>query len=342
MNEQPNSFHSLIVDTFNESELRLLCLELNIDYEELPAILPKSGKVARLIFYCRVNGRLPDLLVYCQKERTHYVWPSLADLMRQSEKQLLGQPQKPPQPFEPETVWIPAGTFLMGSLPSEGTPDNELIQHEVILPDYHIGRYPITNRQYAEFLKQTKHKRPPRWLGIKPPEGQETHPIVNVSWHDAQAYCAWLRDVTERAYRLPTEAEWEKAARGDDGRIYPWGNHWYPENCHHSAKGTVSIEQNPEGASPYGCQHMVGNIRQWTITLWGNDFETATYRYPYDKEDGREAEDADQAIYRIVRGSNFKDPPERHRCTARSFYAPDNQASHRGFRIVIAPGTIQA
>ncbi len=114
-----------------------------------------------------------------------------------------------------EMVPIPAGTFLMGE--GEG-------QHKVHLDAFRIGKYPVTNGQYAEFVAATGYEPPSHWRGKKPLPEVLNHPVTYVSWHDARAYCAWLSELRGEEVRLPTEAEWEKAARGTDGRRYPWGD----------------------------------------------------------------------------------------------------------------------
>ncbi len=327
------SLLELIHETFNEDEVRTLCFALHIDFEDLPASLGKQGKVRELILLCARAHRLDELVAYGRQQRPHLNWP---DPHLLANEQLLGQAVTPPQPYEPETILIPAGPFLMGSLPAEGGADVERPQHEVTLPAYAIGRYPVTNAQYAVFLKQAKYSPPRGWLGPKAPPGKEQHPVVNVSWYDAVAYCDWLRVQSTRPYRLPTEAEWEKAARGTDGRVYPWGNVWADGRCHHHSDTTAPVNAHPEGASPFGCLDMAGNVREWTSTLWGSDYQTPEYPYPYQAEDGREDTAAGTAVYRIVRGSAYVDDQARHRCAARAWYAPDNKNKHRGFRITIA------
>ena len=92
------------------------------------------------------------------------------------------------------------------------------------LPEFFIGKYPITNAQYAGFVKATRRKAPERWQNGALPASKAEHPVVNVTWDDAADFCRWLSEATGRSFRLPSEAEWEKAARGSDGRIYPWGS----------------------------------------------------------------------------------------------------------------------
>ena len=151
-------------------------------------------------------------------------------------------------------ILIPAGPFLMGSGPS---------QQAVELPRFLIARYPVTNDEYLRFVKATGHRSPKTWTaeGFRP--GQDRHPVVSVSWEDAVTYAQWA------GLRLPSEAEWEKAARGTDGRQYPWGNEFIPENCNTSeakTDGTRPVDAHPGGASPYGVMDMAGNVWEWTST----------------------------------------------------------------------------
>jgi formylglycine-generating enzyme required for sulfatase activity len=241
--------------------------------------------------------------------------------------------------FEPETVHVPAGSFLMGSPAGEGVPDWETPQHEVTLPAYRIGKYPVTNAQYAEFLKREQTQDAPRkvgWFLREPPAEQLDHPVVGVSWYDAQAYCRWLSVQTGRRYRLPTEAEWEKAARGIEGRLYPWGNEWEEGRCHARGDDTAPVAAYPQGASPYGCCDMAGNVQEWVSTLWGNDREP--FLYPYRDDDGRQDLQADAYLYRVRRvhrGGSFRDERPRLRCAARGYSNASSQVRWRGFRVVL-------
>jgi formylglycine-generating enzyme required for sulfatase activity len=102
----------------------------------------------------------------------------------------------------------------------------EIPQHTVELPAYQIGRYPVTNLEYKAFVEATGRHLPSHWEQGQFPDALADHPVVNVNWEDAAAYCDWLAETTGKPYRLPTEQEWERAARGTDGRRYPWGNDW--------------------------------------------------------------------------------------------------------------------
>jgi formylglycine-generating enzyme required for sulfatase activity len=187
------------------------------------------------------------------------------------------------QPFEPELIPIPAGEFLMGSDPrtDKNAGDDEQPQHYLHLPDYSIAKTPVTNVQYLAFVQSKGQKPPKYWKGGKPPGDKEDHPVVGVSWEDAMAYCNWLAEAMGKAYRLPSEAEWEKAARGADGRIWPWGNEWDEKRCNTREGGpgdsTPVGQYSPGGDSPYGCVDMAGNVFEWCTTGRGNRTPT-TFR----------------------------------------------------------------
>jgi serine/threonine-protein kinase len=155
-------------------------------------------------------------------------------------------------------VRIPAGEFLMG----EGGS-----QRKVYLDEYWMGKYPVTNAQYAAFVEATGYQYPKgdEWSdqGLRP--GRSKYPVVCVSMHDADAFCEWATQVTGHVIQLPTEAQWEKAARGTDGRTYPWGDE---EPTHHhctfNSGGTTQVGlHSPLGDSPYGCADMAGNVWEW-------------------------------------------------------------------------------
>jgi formylglycine-generating enzyme required for sulfatase activity len=184
------------------------------------------------------------------------------------------QSRAPRLPFEPEMILIPAGEFLMGSdlQKDEYAEKNERPQHTLYLPDYYLAKTPVTNAQYTAFVLATDHNVPIVWTDGPPPRGEENHPVVGVSWSDAKDYCDWLSEVTGRGYGLPSEAEWEKGARGTDGRIYPWGDQWDATRCSAERGDQVdatSVDAHPAGASPYGLLDMAGNVWEWTRSLEG-------------------------------------------------------------------------
>jgi formylglycine-generating enzyme required for sulfatase activity len=234
-----------------------------------------------------------------------------------------------------DTILIPAGRFVMAE--ATGTESNlTWTHHEFYLPDYEIGRYPVTNQEYAEFVKDEPRRYPRNadWNQTIPPAAKLKHPVVGVSWDDTQAYCRWLSQRTGQIYRLPTEAEWEKAARGGlDSRIYPWGDQFKADLCNNNRIMTTPVDQYSQGQSPYGCYDLVGNVREWTQTSWGDDWRITRYPYPY-QQDERERVDLPQEYFRICRGGAYNDDIRLLGCSPRSFYAPQGRVKNLGFRIV--------
>jgi formylglycine-generating enzyme required for sulfatase activity len=269
------------------------------------------------------------------------------------------QESKSPTPG-PQLVRIPAGKFLMGIPPAdvEGLAalfggealganrewlQAQTPQHEVDIPAFEIGRYPVTNADYAAFVKAAEGKAsPPRhWeKGQVPPE-LASHPVVNVTWQDAMAYCDWLSQQTGKKYRLPTEAEWEKAAGWDARqgvkRRYPWGEDWDAERCNSKESGlgrTTPVGQYSQagGDSPYDVSDVAGNVWEWTLSKWGREREKPTFGYPYDPHDGREA--LDGAEFRVLRGGSFYDGAGWCRAAARYPNEALLAADYIGFRVV--------
>jgi formylglycine-generating enzyme required for sulfatase activity len=152
-----------------------------------------------------------------------------------------------------ELLRVPAGDFLYGE-----------DKQKVTLPEYCIAKTPVTNAQYKAFVDAIGCQPPQHWPGGQVPKGRENHPVDQVDWQDAQNFCAWA------GLRLPTEQEWEKAARGTDGREYPWGG-WQAGRCNSSEakiRGTSPVDRFPSGASPYGLLDMAGNVSEWCGDLY--------------------------------------------------------------------------
>jgi formylglycine-generating enzyme required for sulfatase activity len=224
------------------------------------------------------------------------------------------------QPF----VYIPSGAFLMGSDPTVDplvTPP-EQPQHQLVLPSYWISRYPVTAIQFQLYLNESRsHLRGGRKYG------QDDYPVVDVTWLEARAYCNWLSEAAGLPISLPSEAEWEKAARGTDGRRYPWGNQSPTDELCNFHSATPVGHYSPQGDSPYGCADMTGNVWEWTRSLYK--------AYPYDPEDGREIIESDQP--RAVRGLTFNNREELSRCAYRHSLAPMLHLNTLGFRLAISP-----
>lgn len=153
---------------------------------------------------------------------------------------------------------IPAGDLVMGTdRPQADVQDQP--SHHVKLAAYLIDKYPVTNAQYARFVAATGHRPPLNWKEGKIPDGELLHPVTMVSWFDARSYAAWAKK------RLPTEAEWEKAARGSKGLRWPWGDFMDASrlNTYYSVGHATDVTAYPSGASPYGVMDMAGNVSQW-------------------------------------------------------------------------------
>lgn len=209
-------------------------------------------------------------------------------------------------PHDPQQLYIPAGEFLMGSTPDEREYayrlDKEVTRAygwyeketrtRVKIGDFCIDRYPVTNAQYKTFMNETGHPEPyisPEayqrqgflvhpyakvkeflWQEGSFPASRESHPVTLVSLEDSVSYCTWRGKKMGQRYRLPTEAEWEKAARGTDGRAFPWGNEWSPDYLNSGRRfgATTPVSRFPRGRSPFGLYDMVGNLFEWTATAW--------------------------------------------------------------------------
>ncbi len=211
-----------------------------------------------------------------------------------------------PADFEPEMIRIPAGEFLMGSdsTKDKDAGDNEMPQHRVYLDEYWIAKYPVTQAQYLGFVKATNQRIPDDWDKKQkaPLTNKLNHPVIQVDWNDAVAYCRWLAQMTGKPYRLPTEAEWEKAARGADGRIYPWGN-VVPDatrlNFNRNVGTTTEVGKYPSGASPYGVLDMAGNVWEWVADWCGEKYPSGA------SSPARNPAGPSSGTYRVLRGGSW-------------------------------------
>lgn len=348
MEKEQEIDHQALLEMLSQSLERLQALEQSLTPQEIPLWKATLKRLRGLISLLAgaAGGALYETLV--QDE----VYPEFKAKLEQLKDHVDAalEPYKPPvvtpgQPsttrppsslsaaeLEPEMVLIPAGPFLMGSDPGrdKDARKDEQPQHTLYLPEYYLAKTPVTNAQYAAFVDITGHRSPFSWEEGKPPRGEGDHPVVGVSWHDAVAYCNWLTEKTDKPYRLPSEAEWEKGARGADGRIYPWGNGWDAKRCNSAEGGPghiTPVGAFPQGASPYGLLDMAGNVWEWCHSL--------SRPYPYDSEDGREDPYAEGL--RVLRGGSFF-YQGYVRCASRLKLDPDLGDYRLGFRVVVAPG----
>jgi formylglycine-generating enzyme required for sulfatase activity len=226
---------------------------------------------------------------------------------------------------------VPAGPFLMGSDPAKDKDalDDEQPQHTVTLPAFQIGAYPVTIAEYACFVRAGQ-RRPTNWRAHL---GKLEHPAVNVSWDDAVAYAAWLTTLTDQPWRLPSEAEWEKAARWDSTtRIayrYPWGDRFDHNRCNTNDGGKsgstpVGTYADRNDASPCGAHDLAGNVREWSSSVFK--------LYPYDPRDGREQQDS--IGFRVTRGGSWRENAWFARTTCRHDREPPKFGYRNlGFRL---------
>lgn len=220
--------------------------------------------------------------------------------------------------------------------------DAEKPAHRLFLPAFQIACTPITNAQYLLYIQATSARTPDDWEDGQPPKDKLNHPVVDVSWYEACEYCEWMSQMTGKFIRLPSEAEWEKAARGDqDKRFYPWGDAFDPVRCNSRELGlndTTPVGIFPAGASPYGCLDMAGNVWEWTRSLWGKDLRDPTFKYPYKPDDGRENLDAPENILRMLRGGAFWHSHRDVRCAYRyRAGSPGARDGNTGLRGVVLP-----
>jgi formylglycine-generating enzyme required for sulfatase activity len=239
----------------------------------------------------------------------------------------------------PPVCEVEAGYFLMGSDPQQDKEafEAEKPQHWVNLAAYQIAKFPVTVAEYAGFVRDGgKEPTTKDFLTWARQLQHPDHPVVCVQWRDAVAYAAWLAKLTGQRWRLPTEAEWEKAARWDSkgkgySRIYPWGDHFDKNLCNTNASNirtTSEIGRYPRGASPCGAQDMAGNVWEWTSSAFNP--------YPYDAQDVRE--DPSTNRNRVLRGGAWLLEPRVARAACRNNEHPSQFAGFFydvGFRLLL-------
>jgi formylglycine-generating enzyme required for sulfatase activity len=220
-------------------------------------------------------------------------------------------------PIASETVLIPAGPFIMGSANEDERPP-----HEVFVEAYEIDKFEVANDEFQRFVDETGYATEGEQAGEEDSwrawaQDKPRHPVVKVTFGDARAYCEWA------GKRLPTEAEWEKAARGTEQLVYPWGNEWDPDGANTKEsgyRGTTAVGSFPQGASPYGAMDMAGNVAEWT-TDWFKAYPGGDFASPYFGEQ-----------YRVIRGGGWFTEQELVRTTERSASSEDLRNDDVGFR----------
>jgi formylglycine-generating enzyme required for sulfatase activity len=256
----------------------------------------------------------------------------------------LGDPRPGVCDREPEVIYLSAGTFLMG-----------LRNHEIYLPTFAIARYPVTNAQFRTFVEDGGYTA--KWRHCWTKEGWQfwdserwseprywqdafwsldNKPVVGVSWYEAAAYANWLSQVMGRDFRLPTEAQWERAARHTDGRIYPWGDEWQDGLVNSEESGlnrTTAVGSFPGGAAVCGAHDLSGNVWEWCSTRY-RDENGQEYPTPYRPDDGREDLSGDVSIWRVLRGGAFNTFQWDMRAAVRSGSDPFSGYNYIGFRVV--------
>ena len=212
-------------------------------------------------------------------------------------------------------------------------------EHGLNLASFWIARAPITHAQYALFIQDSGHRAPVDWIAGQPPSGLEAHPVYAVSWHDAAAYCAWLSRKTGHNISLPSEVQWEKAARGEDLRRYPWGNEWRPNRCNSAELGLgepLPVGTLPEGVSPYGALDMVGNLFEWTDTQWHKDVPIAEANICGDPQDNGESVGTGTDALRVMCGGAYTCDRFHCTCSNRSAFQADRSLPTVGFRVILS------
>ena len=229
-------------------------------------------------------------------------------------------------------VRVPAGSFLMGSLPNDKlASDDEKPQHELYLDEFWMGKSPVTNQQYRAFVKASGHKPPRGWNNIQYPGGESEHPVVTINWDDARRFCEWASQVSGERIHLPSEAEWEKAARGGlSGKKYPWGDEnpvcsqGADNGAQFSACSGRTISVGSFCANDYGLYDMSGNVWEW-VSDW---YDTDCYaNSPSNNPSGPSAGE-----YRVLRGGSWYCYDFYLRSANRVRYNPDYAGYDFGFR----------
>jgi len=233
-----------------------------------------------------------------------------------------------------EMILIPQGEFWMGKEGGENNP-----RHLVYLDAYYIDKLPVTNLQYERFIRETKYKSEGDWKKYYT-TGMAYYPVTCITWKDASTYLEWVKK------RLPTEAEWEKAAAGKEGKLFPWGNKWDPNKCNNlllnrqdllrtmcnmeDGRGTIQAGSIPEGKSPYGVEDMSGNVSEWCIDWYDKDY--------YKKSPESNPTGPPSGKFKVNRGGSWRggswksDHTYFFECSFRAYNKPNDRIGFYGFR----------
>lgn len=230
-----------------------------------------------------------------------------------------------PEPLAaPPSIVIPEGEFLMGATGPDALED-EKPQHAVWLDRFEIDLHEVTTAHYAEFLAHAQRTAPWQWEAVDLAQHHD-RPVIGVSWFDAEAYCRW------RGQRLPTEAEWEKSARGPDGRAFPWG-HQAPQNGWANfglgarfsySQALTPVQHYEQGRSPYGLYQMAGNAGEWVADWYGASYyELSPFKNPPGPASGS---------FRVIRGGSWSDLPKYLLAYGRVRLLPETRNCYTRFR----------
>jgi formylglycine-generating enzyme required for sulfatase activity len=331
-----------IVAAFTRDELRqLLKVGLEISLEAITADKGLDAQVFDVLLWLERQDRLPEFAAAAlianpaNRELAKACAAACTTAQKKAPKRAAPEdshaPRRAPSPAAGiaaivgiEWVAIPGGVQRIGSSAEHDAwaQPEEMPQHDVHVPGYWIARCPITNYQYQIFVLATEHPAPPHWPTGTYPDGKQDHPVVNISWLDALFFCRWAN------VQLPSEVQWERAARSAGGALWPWGDEPpTPLRCNFGLKvaNTTPVALFPSGATAHGVLDMAGNVWEWTRSPW--------LPYPYDPTGGQENEAG--AGLRVVRGGSYDSPAQRVRCACRCAINPAYGYDDVGMRVVL-------
>ncbi|MGV8125104.1 MAG: formylglycine-generating enzyme family protein [Candidatus Xenobiia bacterium LiM19] len=341
-------FHSVLWDEFRVYDMsrerdRTICLTLGIREEALPILSVLSinlfGEPQKILW--KIDGSdtteaVKALMGYLRESAGESIAvKKSADTAAEKTSDL----KEGPKPEEMTNLrdgavmrYIPAGSCVIGSPDGEGD-DDEHPRHTVQLGAYYIYTKEVTNGQFSNFIASAGYDAEGEWeYSAKP--GRESHPVLNVTWNDARAYCTWAGG------QLPTEAQWEKAARGDNGFKYPWGDEWKDDLCNWrqgpprplmanivDSRGTLPGGSFPEGKSPFGIMDMAGNVAEWCSDYYDEHYYSTSPQIDPRGPDGGED--------RVIRGGSWAVADyDMMRCADRVRLSPIMRLNTLGFRVV--------